>query len=65
MECISELRDSLNAYFGWNKARWKKSVTPQHVIPNAVRDLLSGGTYKIKIMTKTLEKICGYDQIAA
>ncbi len=21
MECISELKDSLNAYFGWNKAR--------------------------------------------
>ena len=21
MECISELRDSLNMYFGWNKAR--------------------------------------------
>ena len=21
MECISELKDSLNVYFGWNKAR--------------------------------------------
>jgi hypothetical protein len=23
MECISELQDSLNAYFGWNKARMR------------------------------------------
>jgi hypothetical protein len=27
MECISELKDSLNAYFGWNKARMACFVT--------------------------------------
>ena len=40
-------------------------VTPHHVIPSAARDLLSDGRRKIKIMKKTLEKLCGYDQMAA
>ena len=36
MECISELKDSLNVYFGWNKARmacfvkWKINLIEQN-----------------------------------
>ncbi len=32
MECISELKDSLNMYFGWNKARMRgNSDTPERM----------------------------------
>jgi hypothetical protein len=37
MDCISELKDSLSAYFGWNKARMACFV-------NMLLALLANGT---------------------